>query len=773
MLRVEDMHTRIGATPVHNGISVTVGDGEIVAILGSNGAGKTSFLRAVIGLLPLASGSITFDGTKLSTLPPHRRNELGLAYVPEGRRIFASMTVRENLEIGAYGRAPSPADLSASVEEMFQRFPVLREKADADGATLSGGQQQMLAIGRSLMSKPRLLLLDEPSLGLAPQLVAGVRDAIRELGRQKQMSILLVEQNAGLALSVADRIYLMARGRIVEEGTPAELGSGETLRSLYLGHTEAGPETASATCGDRMTPDTDRTLLGSLERAAMLRRGAAAVRFTDGESHTADELLDKASRFASLLAASGVKAGDRVAILCSNRVEFIWAFFGACWLSAVPGALNVSVHGPILRHMLENLDPTVIVCEAGTVGAVRAVVGGKCNAAIVDIDDSAEVAVLRGQDPHVVAAPRQSVASRDLAMILYTSGTTGPSKGIMYSHEMAIAFADATHWMLGFKPSDTAFNCLPLFHGNSLLCTLIPALRVGALSVFGPRFSASTYWETVRAEGATVLSLLGSMVPILLNQPPSPEDGKSRARIALAVPCPKSNFHEFQQRFGLKLSSLYGMTDIGLPIGVPHDIPGRPGMCGVLHPDWECIVADENDAPVPDGMPGELLVRPRKPFIMQLGYWRNPEATVETWRNLWFHTGDQLRRDSDGWYEFLDRKKDAIRRFGENISSFEVESVLLEHPTVAEVAVYAVPAELAEDEVMASVILEPGQSATPNDLLAHCEASLPYFAVPRYIRITRELPKTQTAKVQKAELRKIGIDSLTWDAGPRGRSKRS
>jgi carnitine-CoA ligase len=312
-----------------------------------------------------------------------------------------------------------------------------------------------------------------------------------------------------------------------------------------------------------------------------------------------------------------------------------------------------------------------------------------------------------------------------------------------------------------------------LFHGNSLLCTLVPALRVGAVAVFAPRFSANSFWETVRAEGATVLSLLGSMVPILMNQAPSPDDRASRARIALAVPAPGRNFHEFQDRFNLKLSSLYGMTDIGLPIGVPADVPGRPGMCGILHSDWDCIVADDNDCPVPDGEIGELLVRPRRPYIMQLGYWRNPTATLETWRNLWFHTGDYLRRDSSGWFEFIDRKKDAIRRFGENISSFEVETVLLDHAAIAEVAVYAVPADLEEDEVMASVVLEPGAHVTAPDLLEYCIKTLPYFAVPRFIRITPSLPKTQTAKVQKQVLRQIGTDELTWDGGHRGRKKRA
>ena len=517
----------------------------------------------------------------------------------------------------------------------------------------------------------------------------------------------------------------------------------------------------------------DRTLLGSLKKAVGLLGNRPMVRFTDGETHSATDLMNRAAGFGAVLIQQGVNAGDRVAILCTNRVEFIWTFFGACWIGAIPAPLNTSLHGQILRNMIEDLDPTIIVCERETEAAVRkAAVSLPAKPIILDVDASLEVAQIRDGRHFEPPQPHQP-ASSDLAMILYTSGTTGRSKGIMYSQEMAMTFSEASHWMLGYTAKDVAFNCLPLFHGNSLLCTLVPAMRAGAFSVFAPRFSANTFWETVRAEGATVLSLLGSMVPILMNQAASPNDNASRARIALAVPAPGKSFFQFQERFNLKLSSLYGMTDIGLPIGVPAETPGRPGMCGILHEDWECIIADDNDRPLPDGEIGEALIRPRRPFIMQLGYWRNPTATVETWRNLWFHTGDYLRRDSTGWFEFIDRKKDAIRRFGENISSFEVETVLLGHHAIAEAAVYAVPADLEEDEVMASVVLEPGKDVTAPELLEYCTENLPYFAVPRYIRITPSLPKTQTAKVQKQELRRIAVDELSWDAGPRGRRKRS
>jgi branched-chain amino acid transport system ATP-binding protein len=234
-LLVDDIRTRIGVTPVHRGVSIAVAERETIAILGSNGAGKTTLLRAIMGLLPLTEGSIVLFGRDISRAPPHRRNILGLGFVPEGRRVFATMTVRDNLELGAYGRAPDVSDMQDSIEAMFVQFPVLREKADVPAGSLSGGQQQMLAIARALMSRPRVLLLDEPSLGLAPQIVLAVRDTIRHLVQKTETAVLLVEQNAGLALSVADRVYLMSRGTIIDEGTPDHVERGDALRSLYLG----------------------------------------------------------------------------------------------------------------------------------------------------------------------------------------------------------------------------------------------------------------------------------------------------------------------------------------------------------------------------------------------------------------------------------------------------------------------------------------------------------------------------------------------------------
>lgn len=513
----------------------------------------------------------------------------------------------------------------------------------------------------------------------------------------------------------------------------------------------------------------DRSFLGSLKLAAQIRGENPAITFTTGGEYSAGDLLKKSGQLAHAFAARGVGPGDRVAIVTANRVEFIWALFGAAWLGACPAGLNVHLRGATLHHQITNLDPTIIICEDEMIGHIEAVFGQ--DPRIMNVDSDPVFAALRAEED-LPLAPVHKGKATDLAMITYTSGTTGLSKGTMYSQGMAISFSDAEDWMYGFTADDVSYSCLPLFHANAVMCSMLPSLRKGAKTVFAPRFSASQFWNDIRTHGATATSLLGSMIPILMSQPRTDNDADNPLRIAQAVPVPVDNFYEVQERFGIKLFSMYGMSDIGPLVGVPHDMEGRPGKAGIAHPDWEHLIVDDDGNPVPDGQIGEMLIRPRKFNIMQMGYWRNPQATLEAWHDLWFHTGDYVRRGTDGWFEFIDRKKDAMRRFGENISSFEVEMALLAHPAVEDAAVYAVPAEMSEDEVMTSIVLRPGHSAIELDLLAHCERELPYFAVPRYYRFVQAMEKTPTAKIRKDLLRQIGVDASTWDAGPRGRSKK-
>ena len=302
---------------------------------------------------------------------------------------------------------------------------------------------------------------------------------------------------------------------------------------------------------------------------------------------------------------------------------------------------------------------------------------------------------------------------------------------------------------------------LPLFHTNALNA-FVQALVAGATYELGPRFSASRFWGQVAASGATVTYLLGAMVNILMSRPDGPEDTAHTVRTALAPATPAARFDRFRERFGVQLVEGYGSTETNCPIGESWR-GQRPGWMGRVRKGFDARVVDDLDAEVAPGEPGELVLRSDHPFAFATGYFGMPEKTVESWRNLWFHTGDRVVRDEDGWFGFMDRLKDAIRRRGENISSFEVEHALLEHPAVASVAVFPVASELSEDEVAAAVILREGHTAEPVELIRHCEPRLAYFAIPRYVQFVEALPLTENGKVRKAVLRDAGVTDDMWD----------
>lgn len=517
-----------------------------------------------------------------------------------------------------------------------------------------------------------------------------------------------------------------------------------------------------------------RVLHNLLREAVEADRDAPLVTFLEDRTYTRGELYDRALHVAGAIQRAGVQPGERVAIIIANRIEFLAVWLGASAAGVVALPLNTAMRGAVLTHMLELTEPRLLIGDSRYAGPVEEALGDA---------EYVRTLVWLGDDPRrrgityaeflEGAAPVEPFPAEpwDLAGIYFTSGTTGPSKGVMWSQNMGIAMAESAIAVMGYTPEDALFTCLPLFHANALCCSFLAAVLTGARVVVAERFSASQFWQQVSESGATTANLLGSMAPILWRQDPSPWETAHRLRLALVIPPPIDHFDEFEKRFNVSCTELYGLTDANIPIGMPHGMR-RPGSCGVPLRGYECQLVDEIDEPVAAGQPGELVVRPLLPFITQLGYWRMPEATVEAWRNQWFHTGDLMRQDEDGWYYYLDRKKDAIRRFGENISSFEVEQVLSSHPSVLEAAVYAVPSELSEDEVMAAVVLLPGCDASPQEIIDWCEPKLAYFAVPRYVDIRDSLPKTQTEKVQKQVLRSEGVTPTAFDRGPSGRRMR-
>lgn len=518
--------------------------------------------------------------------------------------------------------------------------------------------------------------------------------------------------------------------------------------------------------------DSGRNLHGLLRAAAESLPDATAVTFLGGRAYSRAELYQMSLRVAAGLRAHGVRPGDRVAIFLGNRVEFLATFFAVSALGAVSVPLNNALRGDVLRHMFDSVSPCVLVTESDFAEQLEPVLSDQAGVQSVwavgsarTLSNSASFETLLEFEPLEEWIEPQPW---ELACILFTSGTTGPSKGVMWSHNLGICLAENATWVMGYTSQDVIYTCLPLFHINALFTAFYAGLLTGAPVVVAPRFSASSFWRHMVENDVTVTNMLGSMGAILWRQSPTSEEKAHRVRLAMVVPFPASYVEEFEDRFHLRATELYGSTDTGVPLGIPYG-SSRPTSCGIAAPGWECMLVDEDDEPVPPGEMGELVTRPTRPFVGQLGYWGLPEKTLEAHANQWFHTGDVMRRDSDGWYYFADRKKDAIRVSGENVSSFEVEQVLLSHPAVQEAAVFAVPSELGEDDVMAALVLESGHHVDPEELCDYMAPRLPYFAVPRYLDFLAALPKTATEKVQKSTLRHDGVSSQTWDAGHRRR----
>jgi len=485
---------------------------------------------------------------------------------------------------------------------------------------------------------------------------------------------------------------------------------------------------------------------------AMLRHGAA--RFAarplcsiPGAQWSHRDAAEVAARRAGALRAAGIKRGDRVAVMCSNRAELLETLLGCGWLGAVCVPINVASMGPQIEYYLANSGARLFVLEADFAHRANTTV----NSWIVG--DS-------------YPPPGQSIAPADIRpdetlAILYTSGTTGPAKGVECPQAQYYWWGRNTAEILGVGADDVLCSTLPLFHINALN-TFAQASLAGCRAVFEPRFSASGFWAAMRAADATVVYLLGAMVPILLAQPPGDAERAHRIRIGLGPGVPPAALDDFRSRTGIALLEGYGSTETNFVIASAPDSPRR-GVMGWLRPGFQARVVDEHGAELRAGEAGELALRSDEPLAFASGYFGMAEATRQARRDGWFHTGDRVVRDADGAFRFLDRIKDAIRRRGENISSYEVEQVLLSHPDVGAAAVYPVRSPLAEDEVMAAIVPRPGRKAEPAELARFCESRLPHFAIPRYIDIVADLPRTENGKVQKFRLRERGVSAGTWE----------
>jgi carnitine-CoA ligase len=528
------------------------------------------------------------------------------------------------------------------------------------------------------------------------------------------------------------------------------------------------------------------TIHGVLARRATECATQPAVSFRDVQGtyveFTYGELLRRSREFAAgLTAAPGSSEGDRVCVMLENHWQFVAAFFGCAMSGRLIVPVNTALKRAQLTHIISDASPSIFVVGTSLLNqlleAVEAEDSVRC---IVVVPDSSITLTgpntRRGRQVIAYgefaarsfsAAGRKAVVGRPETpmMIIYTSGTTGPSKGIVHCHRSALWFSSAAIYAIGILPSDVFHTCLPLFHANALLCTVLASIMAGSHSVVTRRFSLSGYWREVSECHASVTSMVGSMPALLWQAPRRVVERAHSLRVIYTAPMPENRL-EFERRFSAPLVTTYGLTDASILTASRVDDAGRGSSCGRALDDWEIQVVDDRDEPVVVGQPGELVARPRLPYIGGLGYWRRAEDTVAAWRNLWHHTGDLVRQDEEDYFYFLDRKKDSIRKAGENISSLEVEDVIRGFARVLDAAVFAVPSGLGEDEVMALVIVDGEDSIDFQDIRTYCSERLPYFAVPRYWERTDELPRTETLRVRKAELRNRGVTCETWDAGP-------
>jgi crotonobetaine/carnitine-CoA ligase len=517
-------------------------------------------------------------------------------------------------------------------------------------------------------------------------------------------------------------------------------------------------------------PPADRILSTILTRQAAEYRDRTL--FVFGETRWSyAEAASIAAASAGRLMQAGIRAGDRVALMCSNRPEFLEVYLGCAWMGAVTVPVNTALRGIQLSHILRNARPKLLVIESSFMPALDTLESDVSPPdPIWTIGEGAVQPAAGGSVSPLPALgegiPPAPVQPGDTVAILYTSGTTGPSKGVCCPQAQMFWWGVYSARALGIVDGDVLFTTLPLFHTNALNA-FYQALLNGCTYVLEPKFSASGFWAAARRHQATVGYLLGAMAVMLLSQPKSGDDTAHFLRVALGGGVPGQFHGPFLERFGVPLLDGYGSTETNFVFAgtIPSD---RPGTMGYLVEGVEARIAGPDDQPLPDGEAGELLLRSHEPLAFSIGYFEMPDKSAEAWRNLWFHTGDRVVRDRDGHYRFIDRMKDSVRRRGENVSSWEVEQVVLQHPAIAACAVYPLPSELGEDEVAAAIQLEPGHTLDAIEVVKHCEGKMAYFAVPRFVRIVAEMPLTENGKIRKVVLREAGRTSDTWDRDAAG-----
>ena len=516
------------------------------------------------------------------------------------------------------------------------------------------------------------------------------------------------------------------------------------------------------------------TVIAALDRAVAKHPNRVLLDFA-GAVYTYAEVDRLSTCMAHALQALGLGAGQTLVSMLDNNIDAVIVWLATNKLRAVSVPINTALRGEFLRHQIADADAAILICEADYLARVGDIVNGAPSVKRIlhrgDAPAALACAVIpapldahRGRDETAFADKPEPA---DLACLVYTSGTTGPSKGCMLSYNFMCNLARLQLRAGPATEGDVTITPLPLFHMNALCVGIISNILVGARVAVVPRFSVSNFWPEVERTGATIASILGGMGGLLSLAPDSDAAKRCFGQIhtVRGNPFTEESKKIWRERFGAKHvgGNGYGLTEACVVTSLPGGEYAAPGSSGKRIADFDVRIVDELDRELPANKAGEIVVRPLRPDIMFMGYWRRPEDTARLLRNLWFHTGDIGKFDDDGFFYFVDRKKDYLRRRGENISSFEMEAAFAAHPELAEVAVHAVPSSKGEDDVKVTAVLRPGSALTAEALFHWSVDAVPYYALPRYIEFRTSLPKNPQGRVLKYLLRDEGKTASTWD----------
>lgn len=532
---------------------------------------------------------------------------------------------------------------------------------------------------------------------------------------------------------------------------------------------------ALATVGSGWRSGEQDTMVAALARAAAAWPERQWLDFL-GKTYTFGQIDRLSTRFANVLIRLGVRPGETVVTFLDNSPDAIVAWFAINKAGGVTVPINTAYRGAFLRHLVTDAGARIVIAETdyaerlaqigNEISSVELILHrgsapdmGDCLIPCRPLDEHRG-----GDDTPTGIEPKPS----DLACLIYTSGTTGPAKGCMIPHNYVCNLARQNNGIYDVTEADTMWTCLPLFHMNAIAVTLMSTMLVGARAAVVPKFSVTNFWPEIARSGATIASVLGSMA-VFVSQAADTDASRAahgQLRAVQGAPWPGDVAETWRRRFGIEsqiAARLYGISEACLITTVSSRVEVPQGSSGRRNEDFEVRIVDDDDNELPAGVPGEVICRPLKPDIMFAGYWNRPEDTMKVMRNLWLHMGDIGKFDEEGWFYFVDRKKDYLRRRGENISSFEMETAFAQHPAIAEVAVHAVLSEASEDDIKVTAVLHADQQLTEEDLCRWSLDKVPYFAIPRYIEFRTELPRNPVGRVLKFQLRDEGRTATTWD----------